>query len=299
MSTENIILYPAKTRVVPNIKLIKNLAKQSAETYQALLDGDEGGVIEKRNHKKYSKIITPYTITNADDYDGTDPLNEFDYAVLSACVSEFKEGNLDTTPAIILRGLTGKTRKKNDDGFIEKNQREWILNSVRKLMSTIITVDLTDTNEKLGYEGEKKLTAPILPCKYVTTIINGQPVEDVIHFTDESPILKIAEARDQIIRYDTDLLDIPNQNNTPRVIMLKNYVMRRVHEIKLHKMTPTLTFADIFQKCGIADDASRDAKYNARKIIEAVFGHLQARGAITTFTLVKKGMVVRAVTFTF
>ena len=298
MSTKNISIYPAKIRVVPIIKLIKNLAEQSAGTYQKILDGASGGVIEKRNHKKFGKIISTYKIANADGYDGTDPFNEFDYAVLSTCISEWKELNRHSTFAIILRSLTGKNHK-NDDGIIEKNQREWIVNSVNKLMSTLITVDLTDVNEKFGYSGEKKLTAPILPAKYVTTSLNGQPIDDVIFFTDESPILKIAEARNQIIRYNTSLLDVPNQGNTPRIITLKNYVLRRVHEIMAHKMTPTLTFADIFEKCGIADDASRGAKFDARKTVEAVFEHLKANGVIETFTLVKKGVTIHSVTFTY
>lgn len=298
MKPENITLYPAKTRVVPNIKLIKNLAKQSTENYQDLLNGAAGSVIEKKNHKKFGKVTTLYEISNAEGYDGTDPLNEFDYAVLSACISEWKELNRHSTFAIILRSLTGKTHK-NDDGIIEKNQREWILNGVNKLMSTLITVDLTDVNEKFGYSGEKKLTAPILPAKYVTTIVNGQPVNDVIFFTDESPILKIAEARNQIIRYDTTLLDIPNLHNTPRVIMLKSYILRRVHEIMLHNMTPTLTFSDIFNKCDVADNVSRKVKFDVREIIEAVFNHLKAKGVVETFEFVKKGNALYSVTFIY
>lgn len=296
--SENIQIYPAKTRVVPNIKLIKVLAKQSADDYHELLDGEPRNIVEKRNHKKHGKIVSTYTITNADGYDGVDPLDEFDYAVLSVCLSEFKVFNRDTTPAIILRGLSGKTYK-NDDGIIEKNQREWILNSVMKLMNTIITVDLSDTNEKMNYTGEKKLTAPILPCHYVTTIINGQPVADVIHFTEESPILKIAEDRSQILRYDAALLDVPNLRNTPRIIMLKNYVLRRVHEIKLHKqLAPTLTFDDIFEKACIADE-DRHVKLDARNAVKAVFDHLKKKEVVKTFECVKKGVAIHAVTFTF
>ena len=297
MSTENVTLYPSKTRIVPNIKLIKNVVSHSTKDYQEMLSGDAGGVIEKRKHKKLGNIVTTYRLTNADGYDGTDPLDEFDYAVLSVCLSEFKELNLDTTPAIILRGLTGKTRETHN-GEVNANQREWILNSVTKLMNTIITVDLSDINEKLGYEGEKKLTAPILPCHYVTTIINGQPVRDVIHFTDESPILKIAESRSQFIRYDTSLLNVPNLRNTPRIITLKNYVLRRVFEIIAHKMTPTLTFEAIFEKAHISDK-DREAKVDARAAVKAIFEYLQANGTIKTFEFVKKGVSVHAVNFTF
>ena len=297
METENIQLYPARTRVVPVVKLIKNLAKQSAENFQDLLSGGEGRVVEKRNHRKHGKIVTTYTIANVDGYDGADPLDEFDYAVLSVCLSDFKALNRHTTPAIVLRGLTGET-SKDGGGKIHKDQRDWILNSVHKLMSTVITVDLSDTNEKLGYDGEKKLTAPILPAKYITSAVNGQKIQDVIFFTDESPILKISEARNQIIRYDTALLNVPNLRNTPRIIMLKNYVLRRIHEIKAHKMTPTLTFTDIFKKCQIAD-ADREAKVDARAAVKAIFNHIQTKDVVKTFEVVKKGVAIYAVIFTF
>lgn len=296
--SENIQIYPARTRVVPNIKLIKVLAKQSAEVYHELLDGESRNIVEKKNHKKHGKIVTTYTIANADGYDGTDPLNESDRAVLSACISEFEASNKYTTIAILLRSLTGKVG--GSDGAVYANQREWILNSLHKLMSTIITVDLADTNEKLNYVGADEVTGAILPCKYVTTTVNGQPVKDVIYFLDESPIMKIAKDRNQILRYDTELLDVPNLRNTPLVITLKNYVINRVMEIKAHfkQLTPTLTFADIFEKARITD-ASRKAKMDARETVKIFFNHLQAKGVIKSFEFVKKGVATHAVSFTY
>ena len=296
---ENIQLYPAKVRVVPNVKLVKNITELDAEDYQDMLDGYESGVIEKRNHKKAGRIISPYKIVNADGYTGTNPLTEFDAAVLSACISEQKIGNTDTTPAVILRALTGKTRKTSN-GALNKNQRRAILDSVEKLMCTKITADLSAVNEALGYhDGKKqKITSTILPCDIITTTVNGQPVDDVIHFRGVSPIMQIAEDRDQILRYDTDLLDVPNQNNTPLVIVLKNYCMRRVAEINAHKMTPTLTFADIFKRARISD-ASNRVKFEARAVVEKFFEHLQSKDAVKTFELVKRGAAVYAVKFTF
>ena len=107
----NVQIIPAKVRVVPNVKLIKNIIEFDAETYQDLLGGEEGGVIEKRNHKKFGEVITTYKIANADGYDDDSPLTEFDAAVLSACLSEQKIGNDHSTSAIILRALTGKVGK--------------------------------------------------------------------------------------------------------------------------------------------------------------------------------------------
>ena len=41
-----------------------------------------------------------------------------------------------------------------------------------------------------------------------------------------------------MLTYDAELLDIPKQNNSVLNITLKNYAMRRVQEIKLHKLQP-------------------------------------------------------------
>ena len=295
----NIQICPAKVRVVPNVKLIKNITEFDADDYQELIGGAKGGVIEKRNHKKHGRVATTYKINNADGYDGDSPLTEFDAAVLSACLSEQKIGNDHSTSAIILRALTGKIA----DGTttrVFKNQRAEILHSLTKLMQTIIDVDLSETNKALGYNDGKKqrLRAPILPCKFVTTTINGQLVDDVVHFLDESPIMIIAEQRNQILRYDTELLDVLGQNNTPRVITLKNYIMRRIMEIKHHKMTPTRTFADIFKRARISDTA-REAKVDARNTVKSFLEHLQAKGVIKSFEIVKRGVSIYGASFAF
>lgn len=298
-SMVNMQIYPSKVRVVPNVKLIKNITEFDAEDYHDILDGYQGGVIEKRNHKKFGDVITTYKITNTDGYDDESPLTEMDATVLSACISEQKVGNEDTTSAIILRALTGKVGESGDHKP-RVNQREAILHSITKLMQTIIDVDLSEANKALDYNNGKpqRLRGAILPCKFITTIVNGQPVDDVIYFLDESPVMKIAEQRNQILRYDTELLDVPGQNNTPLVIVLKNYVMRRIAEIKLHNMTPTLTFADIFKRARISD-ANKHVKFDARNTVEKFFAHLQEKDVVKNFELVKRGNQIHAVKFAF
>ena len=85
-----------------------------------------------------------------------------------------------------------------------------------------------DGNE-LILRKDNLLSASIFDAK-----INGQPVDGVIFFKENLPLLQIADSKDQIIRYPHALLNVPNQNNTPLVIALKKYVMRRICEIKLH-----------------------------------------------------------------
>ena len=299
----NNMIYPSKIRIVPNCKLAKLTPNHTDNEYQKMMNGGNSGVIEKRNHKKFGKVVTKYTITNADGYDNTDPLISADYDVLSVCISEIEAGNMATTPAIILRGLTGRTTGASGgthNGEVNKDQRAAILNSIEKLMSTIITIDATETNKALGYNDGKAeiITDTILPCHYKTEKINGQVVDDTIIFDRQSPIFKFADQRNQIIRYDVSLLDVPNQNNTPLVIALKNYSLRRVLECIKHKMTPTLTLADIFKKCKITDKPNV-IKLRAREYLDEFFKHLQNKGVIKSFEWTKKGNKFYSVKFTF
>lgn len=289
---QNVQIYPAITRVEPNDKVTKFLFNFNAETYAALISGANIDVTEVKNHKKFGEVISTFKIESVD----RQPLTEFDRAVHAVCYSEFDAGNLYTTPNIIYRALTGKIG--DSDANPSKDQRKAILKSVKKLMGTRYNPAVADAFEKLGYDKVVVKESMLLPCIIVDVTVNGQRVEDAIYFLCESPLWAIANAKDQIIRYNASLLDVPNLHNTPRVIMLKNYVMRRIQEIKLHKMTPTLTFADIFKKARITD-ASSQSKLDARKAVKIFFDHLQAKGVVKTFSLVKKANQFHAVIFTY
>lgn len=301
-------LYPVKVRVVPNCKLSKVTANRNEAQYSELLSGEEYRVIEKKKKKKAGgteKIVSTYQILNADGYDGTDPLTFFDYSVLSVIDSAQLQGGDCITFAMILRGLTGKTKSTSGgthNGAINPDQRAAIFASVLKLMQTIIKIDNSTANKELGYEGAKIIHRQILSAHIETTKINGQVIDDVVCFhRDEngevikSPIFEVADQRDQIIRYDTALLDVPNQNNTPLVITLKNYVMLRVMEIKKHKMTPTITLDDIFKKCRITRNAEKTRQ--TKETIEKFFAHLQAKEFIKSFSWEKKGVKIHGVEF--
>ena len=285
---DNVQLYRVSTRIVPNFKLAKVLSTRNSDTYQRLLDGGQGAVVEKKNHKHGKKtideVITTYTISNAVGYDNSDPLSEFDRAVLSVCAAYFDAGFTHTTVAMILRGLTGK---KGGDAQPSVDQYNAILLSITKLMSTLISIDDSDTNDLLGYEKGKSITcSAILPAQFVETTVNGQKTA-TIQFDRISPLIEIGKKRKQLLTFDSSLLNVPNQQNTPMNITLKNYALVRICEIKLHNLTPTLTFEDIFKKCRIAD-APKKTKFNARSTLTKFFQHLQNIGFISSFEVVKE-----------
>ena len=242
---KNYQIKPARTRVEINDKTVKVIFNIKEASYERSLKGGKTRIIEKRNHPKHGNIYAPYTIRNAEGYDDMKPLTEFERDVLSVCISECCNGTYFITPAIIFRALVGKVGEVGVTP--SKDQKAAIVHAVEKLQKTKFNKIFAEAYDLLNYKtnGVTIGEDPLLPSKIAPAKINGQPYE-VIFFNRESPLFFHANIKNQIVRYDAHLLDVPNMNNTPRIISIKNYIMRRICEIKLHKqLTPALRFDTI------------------------------------------------------
>ena len=288
--------FPSATRISCNDKDAESLFQKDS------LKNKRMHIRETKNFgEKQEKIVTSFQIL------GIDSLNEFDRAVLDVCISEQIAGNCYTTISAIFRALIGQVGNKHIAP--SKNQKDAIIQTVKKLMTAaIFSPDLADNLNKLGYTKAKDdktfelKAANILPAvllEETTCRVNGNDVENVLYFHALSPFFNIADAKNQIVRYPHELFNVPKQNNTPRIISLKSYVMRRIAEIKLHKqLVPTITFEDVFKKCRVADKDSQIIR-RSRDAILQFFEHLQTLGEIKSFEITKKRGKFYAVKFTF
>ncbi len=287
----NVQLYPAKKLVFPNDCFAKRLFNLTDDDYQQAIEESKIlEVDEKRNHRKFGDVITPFRIRLDDQNDFTlsEPLEQFHFAVLCACISEWNAGNRYTTPSIIYRAVTGKIG--DNDANPSKDQLADILAAIDKLMRTQIAINMSKACENLKYNNGNayKIISAILPSKRVTeTTINGKETT-VISFDRESPLWEIAAdvKGGQVLSCDSTLLNVPNQQNTRMNIAVKTYVLRRVLEIIAHpkQMMPVITFADVFQKCRL-ENASRKKKLDVRETILIFLEHLQAQGLVEDFRL--------------
>lgn len=296
----------------PNDKLAKLVFNLPANEYPDVIKhGEPERIVEKRKQgrimatthfwlniigiREGEKFPTHFKIKGVGSVDISRPLNEFDRAVFDACISAQAAGAKSVTVDFLFRGMTGDDKKKTTPA-----EKAAILESIGKMMITQIVIDFSEARKKMKYDIPARLVGAILPCQYADgVVVNGQATETaVIEFLNESPLLTIARAKKQIISYPAALLDIPNQNNTPTVIKIKSYVIRRVQEIIKHAMTPTITFEDVFMKCGL-DDADKGKKRDARKIIFDVFEKLKAEGVIRSFEKIKDGRIYRAVKISY
>lgn len=294
----NIQIYPSKVRIIPNDHISKKIFNLSTINFKNLVDGFKARVAEKINYKDVGDICSAFAIQVAEGFTVSEPFDLYDCAVLSVCISEWQEGNLYTTPNIIYRNLTGKIQ--DYDATPSQNQYAEILQSVKKLMRIQGIFDLSETCENLGYNDGKPITliSNILPCQIVKNIkLNGTIRTDVIHFTAESPLLSVSKLKNnQLLTFDPKLLNVPRQQNTRLNIMIKTYTMIRIAEIKLHRLTPSITFEDFFKKCRI-DDATRKVQQRARESLIDFLMHLKICGVIQNFTVEKKGTGFRSIRF--
>lgn len=303
-TNDNLQIFPTRKRITLNDKATKLLFNLPQNWYSKMINqGKRQGVIEKKNHKKHGKIKSAFSLSNEEGYTQILPLDEYDRAVFDVFNSEFENGNNVLTLLMIQRALSGKNCKGNTFGHSpEKNQRAAILQSIGKLRHTDFNADIIDAFEKLNYNdgtAEKIEKAPILATKQTSKIIGGQKT-DIFYILDESPLMKIAKLKGQILTFDADLLDVPDQNNTPFVIALKNCTLRRVLEIKQHSknLKPILTLEDIFTKLRITDKPNV-IKLRAREYLDKFFAHLQDKGEIKSYTWTKKGNKFYSIEFTF
>lgn len=128
-------------------------------------------------------------------------------------------------------------------------------------------------------------------------MINGQATT-VIYFDRESPILTVAKMKKQLLTYDLKLLNVPKQHNSVDTIAVKNYVLHRVQEIKLHKLTSTITFDDIFGKCRLID-VDNKKKQRMRKVIVDLMNHLKNNNEILDYEIHKKFNKFYSISFTY
>ena len=280
---KNVQIYPSKILYIPNDIFSKQLFNLSNEDYKKTIEEHELlTVVEKKNHWKFGDIISPFRIQIDNKTDATlsEPLDQFDFAVLCACISEWNKGNRLTTPSIIYRAISGKVG--DFDANPSKTQFADILKSVNKLMCTRISINMAKVCENLKYNGgnEFKVTSEILPCKYLTeTTVNGSGTT-TISFDRESPLWEIATKvkNYQVLSCNAELLNVPEQKNTRLKIAIKFYILRRILEIHSHRkqMTPAITLDDIFQKCRLTN-SHREIKRRASEICAEFIKHLQRK----------------------
>ena len=277
--------------IVPCDKLSDDFFYYPADEYAEIILNREECECPEGHDRKGKEIVTPYSLTVANDNADKTPLNEFDREILYVAISAHEQGFKFLSFKMILNTLTGGVK---DNDYTKR--LEAIKSAVKRLM-TVITIDLAPLLKAFPkyrnrHVGKSELISPILPCKILDVEINGQRTL-AIELLGDSPLMTVAKLKKQLLTYDLTPLAVPNQNNTEQVIVIKNFLLRRIALIG-RGLNPTILFKTIYKNCGLAD-ADKWQKQDARQIIFETLNHFKSVGVIKDFSIMRQGNTFRAI----
>ena len=284
-----------KKLVVPCDKLSNHMFNYSADEYADILKyRDRCGCVE--GVKKGKKIVTPYWLELVEGFEDKLPPDAFAREVLFHAISAYEQGIRIITISTTLDSLSGGGEKRN----VYKEQYAAIRGAFDKLAFTRIVVDIEPLLKaypkyRKNYDGELKLIGTLLPCRFLEGKINGQKTF-VIELLGESPLMTVAKLKKQVLTYDATPLAIAEQKNTPQVITVKNYLLRRIKLIK-RGLSPIILLKTLYENCGLTD-ATDSIKQNVRKEIADILSSFKAENVIQNFHFERQGRAYRAIKIT-
>ena len=292
---KTIALKSIKKRKDPNDKVNKrffDMTDKQHERGELIINESRKGsknIIKTPIHLEYTRYTEKIMATRP-------RFNAFDREILYACISEQIEGNMATTINSIYRLITGDSGRRKPTDQMTKLIRQ----SIDKLLFCDVTIDLTEVCLKYGYNKGKPcvLHSAILPGQYLEgAIVNGE-ASTVITFYEESPLFLAAEIKNQqLLTYEKNLLDVPVRNS-PEVIVMKNYILRRIQEIIIHNLTPTITFDDVFTKNQITD-LTPTQKMRYRDYICKMFDFWIEKKLISKYVVNKEQHIPISISFAY
>lgn len=276
---------------VPADKLTWRFMTMTPEDIEeAIENGNWLGAIENPNAPKAQQARTKFKLTHADGFDDMTPVNFFDYAVLAVCATAYKEGWQGLTLNQICRVLTHAKSWHMSDAV-----KTAVEASIKRMMSTVITIDLTDTAEKMRYKFKRtSITSPVLPCQIEDWEINGQK-STYVKFLGESPLMEVAEAKNHILTVGTKLLDIAGLRSSKLSIESKWYLVFLALGKKQHQKYygQTILFQSLYEYTGTANQ-SKCKRKRIRDEFLRILEKMKAEGELD-FEIVMDGNIFKAI----
>ena len=225
--------------------------------------------------------------------------------VTSTVEFEFKGGLLEPIDKVLLLALITEKTNGNDvisaqrlfktlggSNHLSATFKERLLNSVRKLATTYIKINMTEI-VNLCYKGNKTIIeGNLVHCNIITAEINHKISDSAIEILD-SPLLKVAEIKRQIAHVPIYFLSKINCNEN--LIILNWYLLERIVKIvgshssskkRVRKLNTTILLETLCQKCGFVGLDKYDLRRlrdNIRKILE----HFVKIGLILEYKFLK------------
>jgi len=275
--TSKLLTKKPKEYISPNTKVSNEIFSDSDFYY----NGFKTLAVERQARQSGKKATKEINVTLSLQYDNDrEPkiklvgkyknthITNFDRIVHDAVVTQFIDGgNRYITTDMIAYVINGGKDTKN------KALRDAINESMDRLFYTTVEIDAKEKAEIYGFDyDDSGLKGHILDFDLVWATVNGQRVQ-CMDFSNKTPILyRYANALGQVLRSDLKLLDVPQLQNYPENIELKNYLLHRI-EILLYntKQKRIIRYDSIYKLLNVtakSDTALRMKKRDIRKKVK-------------------------------
>lgn len=279
---------PPKLHNIPNDKIAHNLKSATPEEWAyGQLDIIEGE--DKKGEKITSTVQLKLDKLRALGYND---LDQFDWFVCMTCLAIQSAGNEAVTINALYRAMTGK----KGDAAPSAEMRKAIIDSVAKGIACVVASDARGICEfwKKPIKGARSIGS-ILPARIdLEGTVNSVQVKDLVVFIDESPLVKIAEAKGgQFMTYDAELLNVPVNTNKQN-ILIAPYLLQHIEDT---------AFAKHLKKVIVIDNAIAELGYTGKRKTFAnhvvkCFEHWEKVGYIKGFTVEKDRLKITRISFT-
>lgn len=278
--------------------IFRNLPKLLPEEENEVYVGKSAG-------KNVSTIVTmdfPKTVT----LDGGGCLTNFDKAILNGVSSLLIAGTIYFTIPMLYRAMIGCENP---------SMREEAIQTIRTRLEFMrhSTITLDCTGEAAAHfikDGQNlqslTLSQYLLPMNRMNAVLNGREVE-AYFLIDTPPLFQYASSKRQISLVDMKLLNVhfeadsplagASLNNTPTIIVLKNYLLIRIEGMKNQNnrlQSHKILFSSIYEELG-EPSPIKQRRQRLRNYTEIYLEYLTQQNYISGYSFTHTGRVVDGV----
>lgn len=269
-----------KKYIMPNNKLANEMPKGSI---------DYGDQVElKVNGRKpvFTQVSINYDDDNIQIYEKDKRFTAYDRSVHNAICSLFEAGNTNFTPDQVYRCMNGLEDKQ----YVSPQSVGAITKSLDKARRIIVKIDYTEEAKAYKKDTEYCLIEDhILPAKKIKVRAGGKEVSG--YKLHGKPILyEYAQVTKQVITIPSNLLNTKDViNTTPEVIVIREYLIRRIEVIKHDKrQSNRILLQKIYNEIG-QSEPNKDKMKAIRNIINKLLGKFQRVKYIKCYKFYKEG----------
>lgn len=252
---------------------------------------------EDNHPKKINEATTKFQLHYHDCLDDAVTLTFFDQIILSACMTEYLQGNTIITPNIIYRDLGGV--KLHSIQF--ENQ---IQQSLHKLSNLEMRLNATQASKFLfhvkGTAFDEVRYGFVLPAEEVTVKLNGQQCQ-AYKLTGMSVVFEYARCKGHLAQVPIAHLNIPHTKNTLEFMLIKVYIYMRVlreqrslahSKKKQPAVLQSIKLETLYEVCGFTGQIKqRKFRMELMKKLTRFMDHLIGLGVISSYQLVDNNKV--------